>query len=171
MLAPSFYKGYTIEGDPFKKNNKMYICVKNLNTNNIRTVRFYSREEWKKLWPDAEIPKDDDANDHSTDSYYKPQKDVLGFKRGYITIFRNINNSNQEWLRKTKTMRYAVWWGWYATSLEERLPSNLPHDLIPIRLDWELVGNKDGNLKEVKLVEKAVQACVRRSKSSTFIGA
>ena len=79
------------------------------------------------------------------------QDKALGFNKGYITIFKG---ENEDWFEKS-IARYARFWGWYIPSTEE-IPKDLPDDLIPITLNWDLVGIGD-RLKPEKEVEKIIK--------------
>ena len=67
-------------------------------------------------------------------------KEVLGFTKGYITIFKGDTYSLLEWFQNS-TARYHKFWGWYFTS-EEKLPE-IPAGITPIQLKWEDVAFAD----------------------------
>ena len=114
--APSFANLERLS-EPFEENGKEYILVKTKN-GTTRKVRWYE-EPMKKI---------------------RPLKEVLGFTKGYITIFKGDTYSLLEWFQES-TARYHKIWGWYFIS-EEELPE-IPAGLTPIQLKWEDVAFAD----------------------------
>jgi hypothetical protein len=134
--------------EPFKKNGKMYVTVMT-DTGKQRVVRWYSDTEYARMYPDIKIDK-------TKDPYYKPQKIVLGFEKGYITIFKGVTPENEEWFMHKKECRWAKHWGWYVISTEE-VPEDLPIDVKAIKLTWEPMGDKDDRLRDSATVTKHVR--------------
>ena len=159
MVAKSFQNLEIVEG-PFTSNGRQYVKVKSPR-GNIRAIRWYTEAEYNRLFPSspaeaAAIPK-------------KSQKDSLGFSKGYITIFKGDTYPYREWFRAS-IARYARWWGWYIISTDE-VPKDLPADLEPIKLPWEVVGSEDGKLFENEQnIKKAVEALIYEESNSEFIG-
>ena len=125
-MVSKSFENFEFLTEPFQENDKFYIKVRNPKTGTIRKVRWYI---------------DIMAN----------QDKALGFQKGYITIFKG---ENEDWFEKS-IARYARFWGWYIPSTEE-IPKDLPDDLIPITLNWDLVGIGD-RLKPEKEVEKIIK--------------
>ena len=98
----------------------------------------------------------------------KSQKQVLGFENGFITIFKGNTYEEKEYF-KLNSARYSRWWGWYFISTET-IPEDLPDDVEPIRLDWELVGNEDGSLKPENTVIAAVESLTYEPDISEYQG-
>ncbi len=98
----------------------------------------------------------------------KSQKQVLGFENGFITIFKGNTYEEKEYF-KLNSARYSRWWGWYFISTES-IPEDLPDDVEPIRLDWELVGNEDGSLKPENTVIAAVESLTYEPDVSEYQG-
>ena len=115
-VAPSFTNLERLS-EPFEENGKEYILVKT-KSGTTRKVRWYE-EPMKKI---------------------RPLKEVLGFTKGYITIFKGDTYSLLEWFQNS-TARYHKFWGWYFTS-EEELPE-IPAGITPIQLKWEDVAFAD----------------------------
>ena len=115
-VAPSFTNLERLS-EPFEENAKEYILVKT-KSGTTRKVRWYE-EPMKKI---------------------RPLKEVLGFTKGYITIFKGDTYSLLEWFQNS-TARYHKFWGWYFTS-EEELPE-IPAGITPIQLKWEDVAFAD----------------------------
>lgn len=162
MPVAKSYQSLEIVGDIFISSGRQYVNVKT-KSGALKTVRWYSDSEYRKMYP--ETP----AVDHSADPYYKPQKEVLGFTKGYITIFKGDTYAEIDWFRAS-IARYTRWWGWYIISTEE-VPADLPEGIEPIQLPWELVGQEDGNLKPEHLVKEAVESIIYDSSDSEYQGA
>lgn len=114
--APSFANLERLS-EPFEENGKEYILVKT-KSGTTRKVRWYE-EPMKKI---------------------RPLKEVLGFTKGYITIFKGDTYSLLEWFQAS-TARYHKMWGWYFIS-EEELPE-IPAGVTPVQLKWEDVAFAD----------------------------
>jgi hypothetical protein len=100
------------------------------------------------------------------DPFKKTQKEVLGFTKGYITIFKGDTYPNLEWYQLSAA-RYARCWGWYFISTEP-VPADVPNE--PIQLPWELVGNEDGTLFNEDRVKAAVESLLYDKSDSAFQG-
>ena len=161
MAVAKSYQALEIVGDVFVSAGRQYVNVK-LKSGKTKTVRWYSDAEYRKMYPEAV------AVDRSADPYYKPQKEVLGFTKGYITIFKGDTYSEIDWFRAS-IARYTRWWGWYIISTEE-VPADLPEGITPIQLPWELVGQEDGNLKPEHLVKEAVESIIYEESESEYVG-
>lgn len=147
MVAKSYQKMKQL-GEPFKDKGKMYVKVIT-EKGNEKTVRWYDENEYAKMYPD-------EKKDRTKDPYYKPQKYVLGFDKGYITIFRGYKEEiHEEWFRQS-ICRYARWWGWYVISTEE-VPKDLPSGVEPVKLFWDPMGNEEEWLKDEITVKNHVR--------------
>jgi hypothetical protein len=162
MPVAKSYQELEIVGDVFVSSGRQYVNVK-LKSGKLKTVRWYSDAEYRKMYPEVV------AVARSTDPASKSQKEVLGFTKGYITIFKGDTYAEIDWLRAS-IARYTRWWGWYIISTEE-VPADLPEGITPIRLPWELVGQEDGNLKPEHLVKEAVESIIYDESESEFQGA
>lgn len=162
MPVAKSYQELEIVGDVFVSSGRQYVNVK-LKSGKLKTVRWYSDAEYRKMYPEAV------AVAHSTDPFSKSQKEVLGFTKGYITIFKGDTYAEVDWFRAS-IARYTRWWGWYIISTEE-VPADLPEGITPIQLPWELVGQEDGNLKPEHLVKEAVESIIYEESESEFQGA
>ena len=158
MVAKSF-QSMTQVGEPYKSAGKMYVQVKNEKTGTIRQVRWYTEAEYAKMYGEKveKSPKE-----------FKSQKQVLGFEKGYITIFKGDTYANLEWFQHS-IARYCKWWGWYIVSTEA-LPIDLPVGIEPIELKWEMVGEEEGMLKPDHLVKQAVESLLYEATDSQFVG-
>lgn len=111
MSVAKSYQNYEIVTKPYENNNKFYVDIDF--KGKIKTVRWYE-EPMKKI---------------------RPLKEVLGFTKGYITIFKGDTNSLLEWFRAEPKCRFHTYWGWYVISTEE-VPT-LPAGIEAIQLRWE----------------------------------
>ena len=161
MAVAKSYQELEIVGDVFVSSGRQYVNVK-LKSGKLKTVRWYTDAEYRKMYPEAV------AVDRSADPYYKSQKEVLGFTKGYITIFKGDTFGEIDWFRAS-IARYTRWWGWYIISTEE-VPADLPEGITPIQLPWELVGQEDGNLKPEHLVKEAVESIIYDESESEYVG-
>ena len=163
MVAPSFQKMEMI-GEPFEANGKMYIQIRNPKTGNKRQVRWYNEKEYHRLYPESAVKAD-----HSNDPYWKPQKIVLGFEKGYITIFKGDLAKEEEWFRAS-ICRYTRFWRWYVPSTEE-VPADLPAGIEPVKLYWKDVCKDDESLMDNEEKIKAhVYSLVCEKSNSDFVG-
>lgn len=156
-VAPSF-QSFEILCEPFESNGKMYIRVRNPKTGTERQVRWYDEKPKTKIVTPV-IP---------VVSNEKPQKDVLGFSEGYITIFKGDTYKYIDWFRAS-IARYNRNWGWYIISSDE-IPSDLPQDLTEVRLCWDLVGDTNGCLYPESKIKEVVDSLIYDAGVSEFQG-
>jgi hypothetical protein len=116
-VAPSFQNLERLS-EPFEENGKEYIMVKT-KSGTARKVRWYE-EPMKKI---------------------RSTKEVLGFSKGYITIFKGDTYPVLEWFQQS-VARYHNFWGWYIIS-EDEVPEIIPAGVTPIQLKWEDVAFAD----------------------------
>lgn len=162
MVAKS-YQNLELVSDIYYVNNKAYVNVR-LKNGNIKQVRHYTESEYAKLYPEAKTT----AADRSTDPYYRPQKDVLGFIDGYITIFKGETYPAFEWF-KASPARYTRYWGWYFPS-DVEIPEDLPEGVEPVRLDWKLVGNEEGRLLPEDCIKPTVESLIYEEGTTNWVG-
>ena len=98
----------------------------------------------------------------------KTQKETLGFEKGYITIFKGNTYEDKEYFQMS-TARYSRLWGWYFISTDE-LPEDIPEDVTPITLPWEMVGNSNEELKTESEVIAAVESLIYDPDISEYQG-
>ena len=165
LVAPSF-KDFEILSEPYITNGKQYIKVRNPRTGTERQVRFYSEAEYRKLYPDSDVKAT--IEEKKKDKYYRPLRDVLGFSKGYITIFGNTDHENDYFILN-KNCRYAVKWGWYVPS-EKEVPDDLPDGVISYRLNYASVFLDPDTLKPEAEITKAVDALIYEPSPSQFVG-
>lgn len=158
MVAKSYQK-MTLVNEPYAKSNgKLYIKVLNENTGKIKEVRWYDEDEYYKMYPE----------DRPEQNLFANQKKLLGFDEGYITIFKGNTDKYDDWFNRS-IARYCVHWGWYIVSTDP-IPFDLPYDLVPVRLDWDKVGQSTGELKDSKSIEAIISSLLYGSHPSIFQG-
>ena len=157
MPVAKSYQGLEIVQGEYKKNGKSYVIVKT-KSGGLKQVRWYTNEEYAKMYPDVQGNK-------SKDPYYRPQKYVLGFEKGYITIFRGVKEEHEEWFKQS-ICRFARWWGWYVISTQE-VPKDLPSGVEPVRLYWDPMGNEEEWLREESVVKAHVYATLYPKNSTS----
>lgn len=160
MPVAKSFQSLEIVGDIYTVSGRKYIKVRT-KTGTVRQVRWYSDREYKRMYPDEVIQKKDDP-------YYRPQKEVLGFDKGYITIFKGDTYPHKDYFIKSEA-RYTRWWGWYFASTIE-LPEDIPSDIEPIRLPWDLVGKNEEKLKPEEEVLAAVESVLYGDDPSEYQG-
>ena len=155
MVARS-YQVYRQVGEPYKKNNRMYVKVEGPNKV-LKEVRWYTEDEYRKLYPDEPMA-----------SETRPLKEVLGFDHGFITIFKGDTYAELDWFRESNA-RYNKIFGWYVISAEP-LPEDIPAGIEPIKLDWSLVSRPDGKLKEERDIRAVMDGLMYEPSSSEYQG-
>ena len=160
MVAPSFQK-FEFIGDVYVSAGKKYIQAKNPKTGTIRQVRWYEDAEYAKLYP--EKAQEQGINQLPT------HRQALGFRdAGFITIFKGGMNEDDAWFRRSNA-RYARWWGWYFRSLDE-VPADLPAGVVPIRLEWDTIGDANGNLLPEEQVQRVIDSLIYDESLAEWIG-
>lgn len=166
MVAPSFEK-FEFLCEPYEDKGRMYIKVRNPKTGTERTVRWYDEKEYAKAYPEKKVVKSTMVI--AVSKPFKPQKPVLGFASGPITIFAGVNEDNEEWFRMLPQARYCVHWGWYIVS-EEQIPEKLPYGVRAIPLPWSSVGDDEGYLKRESDIKAAIEELMYEPSKSEFYG-
>lgn len=159
MVAKS-YVGLEQKGEPFMMNGRMYVTVV-LKNGNTKDVRWYNEAQYRKLYglvEGATIPKQT-----------KTQKEVLGFEKGYITIYKGATFEDKDFFSESPYARYHKLWKWYTVSTDI-LPFGIPDHITPVKLPWEMVGSADGTLYDDSTVETAVNSLLYEMDPSEFQG-
>lgn len=161
MPVAKSYQSLATFGEPFEENKKMYITVIT-SRGAHKKVRWYTDAEYAKLYP-AE-----GASTVSQTKPLKPLKKVLGFSKGYITIFKGDTYPLLDWFRESAA-RYHNFFGWYFTS-EDELPQ-LPAGITPIQLRWEdvCVPGED-YLKGEASIREVIDSLIYEPSNSTWQG-
>ena len=158
MVAKSYQKR-TLVGEPYVgEKGKMYQKVLNENTGKTYEVRWYSEDEYYKMYPE-DRPEKKPVN----------QKKILGFEEGYITIFKGDQEKWEHWLSKS-IARYCRFWGWYIVSTDP-IPFDVPAELELVRLDWDRVGQSTGELKSEEEIQAELTTLLYNTHPSVYQGA
>lgn len=161
MVAKS-YQNLEQIGEPYTLNNRKYVKVRT-KSGTLKQVRFYTEKEYLKMYPGEKIETEDKI------IRLKQQREVLGFgEEGFITIFKGNTYEDKEYFKESKA-RYTRMWGWYFISTDE-IPNDLPEDVEPVKLPWNLVGNEDGTLKNEDSVTAAVESLIYEPDISEYQG-
>ena len=159
MPVAKSYQKLQICGEPYEKNKKKYIVVQ-CDNGYRKEVRWYTDAEYAKMYPDTAPAA----------KVIKPLKEVLGFTKGYITIFKGDTYPLLEWFQQEPKCRYHGRFGWYIVS-EEELPEIIPAGLTPVQLKWEDVADVENDaLKSDALVRQAVEALLYEPSKSKHLG-
>lgn len=144
------YEGLPVVEEEYTKNGRTYCKV--LTAKGVaKEVRTYTQEEWNKLYGIITPKK-------SAGTAIYDQKRLLGFDKGYITIFKGAVAANESFFEKSNA-RYCIAWGWYIVSTEE-VPE-LPNGVSAVKLNWEDVAANDKMLKPIEEVKKICQKLLR----------
>ena len=141
--------------EPFKENGRMYITV-TTEKGNPKVVRWYTDAEYAKMYPENVKKKDS--------VFFKSQKIVLGFEKGYITIFQGVKPEHEDWFEHS-ICRWAKWWGWYVPSTYN-VPNRLPEGVNPVRLYWDGMGSSEDRLENEELILKCVREVLMPKKKN-----
>lgn len=156
MVAKSYQK-LKICGSPYTKNGRAYVEV-SYPDGRRKEVRWYSDSEYNKIYPEAQVRP----------QKLRSTKDVLGFKEGYITIFKGDPSPLLDWFRLSSA-RFHVFWGWYFVS-EEPLPE-IPAGLEPVKLLWENIAYVDEDeLRPESEIKAAVERLIYEPSDSKHYG-
>lgn len=163
MAVARTYEHCEILDNPFKANGKWYVTVQYKGT--PKQVRWYSEAEYERMYGVKINPKDS--------PFWKSQKEVLGFKNGFIWIFAGATYEHKEELKALGAV-YRRFWGWGLSS-ELELPTDLTPEVIPIKLEWSLVGKDDEVLLPEEEVAKRVAEVIKSAlphveSTSTYMG-
>lgn len=159
MVAKTF-QSLEILDEPHAVSGKpaLYVTVRT-KTGGTRVVRWYSDKEYAKMYP-GEAP--------AATQPLRPLKEVLGFEKGYITIFKGNTYEDRDYF-KLNAARYHKLWGWYFVSTDE-LPTDIPEDVTPVQLPWEDVSENDNSLKPEAAITAAVETLLYEPDISEYQG-
>lgn len=141
--------------EPYELNGKMYtkVIMKN---GSEKVVRWYTDAQYASMYGEEEVIK-----------RIKSVKEVLGFNKGFITIFKGDTYANLEWFQES-TARYHRIWGWYFIS-DEELPS-LPEGVEPIRLYWDKVSSDGTELLHEDAIRAYIETLIYEQSPSEYVG-
>ena len=158
-LVAKSYQNLEQIGEPYTINGRMYVKVRT-KSGIEKQVRAYSEKEFMRLWGDAAL--------QTQSSSTKSLKEVLGFTKGYITIFSGDTYAALEWFRMS-IARFHKLFGWYIVSTDE-LPQDIPTCVEPKQLLWTKVAKDDNTLLPDSAVLAAVNELIYPPSTSQFVG-
>ena len=156
MVAPSFQKLEIVNG-PYTVDGKAYVQVRGTN-GKLRQCRWYTEKEYEKYYPPVRIIQP-----------AKPQKEIFGFDKGYITLYKGVTADNEHFFKDSNVCWCNTFWDWFTYSHDE-VPAVLPNGVEAVQLPWVSVGNPDGSLKSKAEVRAAADALLYPESPSKFQG-
>lgn len=143
MPVAKTYEKMALQGEPFQENGRMYVNV--LAPKSIKKVRWYTINEYKRMYPDATV-EDDIMNFNA--------KHAFGFDdTGYITLYKGKNV--EEWADEDRTnIYYNLTFGFY-TPGRLTLPK-MCDGIEPVQLKWEDVMDHDDRMRPHEEVKSYV---------------
>lgn len=160
MAVAKSYMMMDIVSEVFTQNGRKYVLVDPGKGAKPKQVRWYTDEEWSKMYPDMAIKMS-----HPNDYF----RYILGFgNAGYITIYYGDTYENLSWFKAADECRYHKIWGWY-TSSEDTVSSILPQGVKTARLNWTDVST-NGQEPDENKARAAVEAIIYPKSDSEYIG-
>lgn len=159
MVAPSF-KDFAIVREQYTKNGKYYVDVKNPKTGTVRSVRWYSDQEYAKNYGS----KLGSALRNADGSWKHSLKDCRGFAKGPILVIRNNRSTDEAWL-KASVARYAVGIGWHIVSTDT-FPADAPAHFKFLLLGWDEF--KDGDEFHMKSPIELAEILATKAKKNQW---
>lgn len=162
MVAPSFQVMTILTETPYLKNGKKYVDVKNEKTGTVRSVRWYSQEEYNKAYGKK------DKNSSFGKPYPNGLQAARGFKDGPILLIRNDFPKDKAWLERS-VARYAVDFGWYIASTD-RLPASAPSNFKYLLLSWNEIRDPSDPTNNTQLPRsEIVKIIAQKVKNKEYI--
>lgn len=152
-VAPSF-STFEVVSEPYLKNGKDYIDVRNPQTNTVRSVRLYSDIEYEKQYKQKSV------------TFICNLKHARGFDNGPIVVIRNIKASDDPWLFSSKA-RYAEGIGWHFVSTDI-VPFDAPPHFKYVLMSWEEFKLDDNNPKSPKELSNLILKKVQKKEFVSF---
>lgn len=142
MFVAKSYKNLKQLTQPFQKNGKLFITIET-KAGALKNVRAYTEKEYFRLYPEEKQNYNNKISKVKPwDKYYKSQKLILGFDKGYVTLMAGAKEEDHVGWLQGAGCRFHNIFGWYLpSSLPE--PEAYPEGICPIRLNWEPVGNEE----------------------------
>lgn len=161
MPVAKSFQSFEKINEPYESAGRMYVDVRNPKTGTVRKVRWYDDYEYYRMYPEEKKAE-------NTIKATRPLKDVLGFEKGYITIFKGETYPHLEWFQQS-IARYHKIWGWYIISTDE-VPAALPSGVEAVQLRWEDVSDSDTALKSETAIKSAIENLVYDPGISEYVG-
>ena len=148
MPTARSYDKYSLDGEPFKENGRMYIYVMTPNGN--KKVRWYTEAE--RAAQDRKAGIESQKNDIMNFN----ARHAFGFgEKGYITIYKGDPQLIERWAENDRTNI------WYNLTFKYYTPSKFPtpevlNGIEPIQLKWEQVMDHDDRMRPHEEITKLV---------------
>ena len=156
MVAKSYQSLQQI-GEPYTRSGRQYIKV--ATKSGEKEVRWYSEDEYYRMYPD-ETPKN---------KKILSLKEVLGFEKGYITLFKGEIDENESNFIHSPDVRYNRLFGWYCPSGRD-IPSSLPDDITTVSLSWDDIAIDEDTLLAEASVRRVVEGILFQPSGSEHQG-
>ena len=138
------YEGLEKVGEPYLVKGRKYIKVRKGAIE--KQVRVYTKAEYESMYAQK---VDEDTTIRAN------QKQILGFDKGPITIFKGDPSADNDYFRINPEYRYNKFWGWYVPS-GVAVPTSLPKEYQPVPLWWDEVGKGASLLSDEQVTEKII---------------
>lgn len=151
MSVAKSYQDSPILCEPYIKNKRKYVKIN------------YRGAEKEVRWYDS------GSSETSLGKKIRPVKEVLGFSKGYITIFKGNTYALLDWFRESPA-HYHNLFGWYFIS-DEPLPAIIPEGIKPVELRWEDVSlSGEDALKPDSAIKEHIESLIYEPTGSEFQG-
>lgn len=149
FVAPSF-KDFERVGEPFDKDGKQYIRVRNPKTGKERDVRYYTEKEFKKAYPKEAAQPVPGLKKHN-----------WGFDNGFVIAARGYSSADDEWLKNSGAL-----WGLglgYIFQDYTQIPADIPPTIKFAYVEWEEVRDgDDDHIKPGREIDALIRAKIER---------
>lgn len=157
MPVAKSYQGLELLCEPYERDKRSYVRIR-LKSGGEKEVRWYNDTEYARMYPEEKVEV----------KRLRSVKDVLGFEKGYITIFKGNIEAVEDWIRVQPMTRFHCAWGWYIISTDE-VPQ-LPNEISAVRLPWESVSQPNGELKPISAIIEVVNGLINDPSPSRWQG-
>lgn len=161
MPTAKSYADLPIIGEPYIVNKRSYVNVKT-KSGKEKAVRWYTDAEYAKMYAQTS------ASEQHTSGIHRTYKEVLGFDKGYITLFKGNTYAHMDWFHVAPT-RYSNVWGWYLVSTDE-IPEDMPEDLTPVKLYWKDISKSDEEIIPIPEISAWVENLLFANGASSYVG-
>jgi len=142
MVAKSF-QGLKQLTDPYKENGKEYVTVET-KTGKTRKVRWYSTDEYCRMYPDA----DKNAIAREYDSYWHSLEYVLMGSSGFVWVFEGDPTPYLEELYMSRHIWYNTTFGWFIKGEEDESIVEAAREWFVVhKLEWKEISIDDNSLR------------------------
>ena len=160
MVAKS-YQSLEVISDVFTINGRSYVKVRD-KYGNPKQVRWYTDQEYQNMYKE----KAPISNSSWMDNV---QPETLGFKEGFVTVFRGNTYSVKDWL-KEHGARFSALINWYIPS-DIPLPESFPEGIEPVKLEWAaMIDPATGKFGSPDYIKAMIPAYIYSESKSDYVG-